>query len=201
VRELVYYVAVSLDGYIAGPGGEFDAFPVEGDHMAAQNERFSDAIPTVIADAMGIKRTGTMFDTVVMGWNTYAVGLPVGMTSPYQHLKQVVFSRTRTESDVPGEHPNLKVTDEDPVEVVRRLKSEPGQSIWLCGGGQLATQLAGEIDRLVLKRSPVLFGDGIPLFAPGTYQPSAFNEVSTTAFGSGVVISEYARRQLSQDPN
>lgn len=190
----MYYVAVSLDGYIAGPGGEFDAFPVEGDHMAALNARFSDAIPTAIADAFGIERTGTMFDTVVMGWNTYAVGLPVGMTSPYQHLQQVVFSRTRTEADIPGEHPNLTLTSEDPVEVVRRLKSGPGNSIWLCGGGTLATRLSGEIDRLVLKRNPLLFGDGIPLFAPGAYQPSAFDEVSTTAFGSGVVVSEYVRR-------
>ncbi|PRB40615.1 riboflavin biosynthesis protein RibD [Arthrobacter sp. MYb23] len=200
MRELVYYVAVSLDGYIAGPEGEFDAFPVEGDHMVAQVERFPDAIPTVIADAMGIERTGT-FDAVVMGWNTYAVGLPAGMTSPYQHLEQFVFSRTRTEADIPGEHPNLTITDEDPVDVVRRLKSQPGKSIWLCGGGQVATQLAGEIDRLVLKRSPLLFGNGIPLFAPGAYQPSAFKEVSTTAFGSGVVISEYVRRLVSQNPN
>jgi dihydrofolate reductase len=197
----VYYVAVSLDGYIAGPDGEFDAFPVEGDHMVAQIERFPEAIPTVVADSMGIDRTGSMFDAVVMGWNTYAVGLPAGMTSPYQHLEQVVFSRSRTEADIPGEHPNLKITDEDPVNVVRRLKSQPGKSIWLCGGGQLATQLAGEIDRLVLKRSPLLFGTGIPLFAPGTYQPSAFDEVSTTAFGSGVVISEYVRRPVSQNPN
>lgn len=196
----MYYVAVSLDGYIAGPEGEFDAFPVEGDHMVAQVERFPDAIPTVIADAMGIERTGT-FDAVVMGWNTYAVGLPAGMTSPYQHLEQFVFSRTRTEADIPGEHPNLTITDEDPVDVVRRLKSQPGKSIWLCGGGQVATQLAGEIDRLVLKRSPLLFGNGIPLFAPGAYQPSAFKEVSTTAFGSGVVISEYVRRLVSQNPN
>ncbi len=89
-----------------------------------------------------------------------------------------------------------------PVDVVRRLKSQPGKAIWLCGGGQLATQLAGEIDRLVLKRSPLLFGDGIPLFAPGgAYQPSAFSEVSTTAFGSGVVISEYVRQPVSQNPN
>ncbi|WP_024819451.1 dihydrofolate reductase family protein [Arthrobacter sp. 31Y] len=200
MRELVYYVAVSLDGYIAGPEGQFDAFPVEGDHMAAQIQRFPDAIPTVIADAMGIERTGT-FDAVVMGWNTYAVGLPAGMTSPYQHLEQVVFSRTRSEADIPGDHPNLTVTDEDPVDVVRRLKSQPGKSIWLCGGGQMATQLAGEIDRLVLKRSPLLFGNGIPLFAPGAYQPSAFAEVSTTAFSSGVVISEYVRRPVSQNPN
>ncbi|WP_458107545.1 dihydrofolate reductase family protein [Arthrobacter sp. R3-55] len=196
MRELVYYVAVSLDGYIAGPGGEFDAFPVEGDHMVAQIERFPEAIPTVAADAMGMEQSNATFDAVVMGWNTYAVGLPAGMTSPYQHLKQVVFSRTRTEADIPGEYPNLTVTSEDPVEVVRRLKSQPGQSIWLCGGGQLATRLAGEIDRLVLKRSPLLFGNGIPLFAPGAYQPSAFREVSTTAFGSGVVISEYVRRPV-----
>lgn len=195
----MYYVAVSLDGYIAGPGGEFDAFPVEGDHMAYQNERFPEAIPTVIADALGIERTRTTFDAVVMGWNTYAVGLPAGMTSPYQHLEQVVFSRTRTEADVPGEHRNLRITNEDPLDVVRRLKSGPGKSIWLCGGGQLATQLAGEVDRLVLKRSPLLFGNGIPLFAPGTYQPSAFSEVSTTTFGSGVVISEYVRQGVSQN--
>ncbi|WGM21279.1 dihydrofolate reductase family protein [Paenarthrobacter sp. OM7] len=194
MRELVYYVAVSLDGYIAGPGGEFDAFPVEGDHMAAQIERFPEAIPTVAADAMGIEQGKATFDAVVMGWNTYAVGLPAGMTSPYQHLKQVVFSRSHTKADIPGEHPNLELTQENPVDVVRRLKSEPGKSIWLCGGGHLATQLSGEIDRLVLKRSPLLFGDGIPLFAPGAYQPSAFEEVTTTTFGSGVVISEYVRR-------
>ncbi|GAA2869558.1 dihydrofolate reductase family protein [Paenarthrobacter ilicis] len=194
MRELVYYVAVSLDGYIAGPDGQFDAFPAEGDHMVAQVERFPDALPTVAAEAMGLDQTQGMFDAVVMGWNTYAVGLPAGMTSPYQHLRQVVFSRSRTEADIPGEHPNLQVTNEAPVDVVRRLKSQQGKSVWLCGGGQLATQLAGEIDRLVLKRSPLLFGDGIPLFAPGTYRPSAFEEISTTTFGSGVVISEYLRR-------
>lgn len=45
MRELVYYVAVSLDGYIAGPEGEFDAFLDEGDHMAVLLEEFADAIP------------------------------------------------------------------------------------------------------------------------------------------------------------
>jgi dihydrofolate reductase len=194
MRELVYYVAVSLDGYIAGPAGEFDAFPIEGDHMHSLNARFGDAIPTDIADAYGIDRDGAMFDTVLMGWNSYAVGLPAGMTSPYRHLRQVVFSRTHTESDIRGDHPNLTVTDEDPVDVVRRLKAEPGKSIWLCGGGSLATALVGEIDRLVLKRNPLLFGDGISLFRPGSYDPRHFDEVETTAYKSGVVVSEYVRR-------
>ncbi|MBM7832171.1 dihydrofolate reductase [Agromyces cerinus] len=196
MRELVYYAAVSIDGYIAGPAGEFDAFPVEGDHMQHLNARFADAVPTHIADALGIERDGATFDTVLMGWNTYAVGLPVA-PSPYRHLRQFVFSRTRSEADIPGEHPSLTLTGEDPVEVVRRLKAEPGASIWLCGGGSLATVLADEIDRLVLKRNPLLFGDGIPLFAPGSYRPQAFEEVATTAYESGVVVSEYVRRPLS----
>jgi dihydrofolate reductase len=199
MRELVYYVAVSLDGYIAGPGGEFDAFLFEGDHMSALNERFADAIPTHIADALAIRRDGSMFDSVLMGWNTYAVGLPHA-TSPYRHLRQVVFSRTRTAADIPGEHPNLTVTDEDPVDLVRRLKAEPGTSIWLCGGGSLAAVLRDEIDRLVLKRNPVVFGDGIPHFTPGgpvTYDPQRFDEVETTAYGSGVVVSEFVRRHSS----
>ncbi len=196
MRELVYFVAVSLDGYIAGPAGEFDAFPLEGDHMQPLTARFADAIPTNISDAYGIEQDGSVFDTVVMGWNTYAVGLPAGVTSPYRHLRQVVFSQSRTQADIPGDPPSLSVSNDNPVDVVRRLKDQPGTSIWLCGGGSIASVLADEIDRLVLKRNPLLFGDGIPLFAPGAYEPQRFHEVETTAYNSGVVVSEYVRRPV-----
>jgi dihydrofolate reductase len=189
MRELVYYVGVTLDGFIAGPNGEFDAFPVEGDHADAINERFADTIPTDLAAALGIRQDGAMFDTVLMGWNTYAVGLPMGATSPYRHLRQIVFTAS---NEAEGE--NLEVTSEDPVAVVRRLKEQSGASIWLCGGGALAASLAGEIDRLVLKRYPLLFGAGIPLFGARPYAPEQFEEVSTTAFETGAVFSEYVRR-------
>lgn len=185
----MYYVAVTLDGFIAGPNGEFDAFPVEGDHVDAINDRFADTIPTDLAAALGIRQDGGRFDTVLMGWNTYAVGLPMGATSPYRHLRQIVFSGAH---EAEGE--NLEVTAADPVEVVRRLKAEPGASVWLCGGGALAATLADEIDRLVLKRYPLLFGAGIPLFGSRPYAPAAFDEVSTTAFETGVVFTEYVRR-------
>lgn len=190
MRELVYYVAVSIDGYIAGPGGEFDAFLAEGDHREVINERFGETIPTDIAVAHGIPQDQGMFDTVLMGWNTYAVGLPYGVTSPYRHLQQIVFSRSES-----AEGENLTVTDEDPVALVRGLKAQPGKSIWLCGGGALAATLADEIDRLVLKRNPVLLGSGIPLFGSRPYTPELLEESGTTAFRSGVVLTEYVRRR------
>lgn len=185
MRELVYYAAVTLDGFIAGPGGEFDAFPAAGDHMAAINERFADTVPTDYAEMLGLHQPRSMFDTVLMGWNTYSVG----GDSPYRHLRQIVFSRTRT-----AKAENLETTDEDPIQVVSRLKAEDGASIWLCGGGVLAGRLAPEIDRLVLKRYPLLFGAGIPLFTGGSYDPEAFAHERTRTFESGVVLSEYVRR-------
>ncbi|APX33159.1 riboflavin biosynthesis protein RibD [Brachybacterium sp. P6-10-X1] len=188
MRELVYYVAVSLDGYIAGPQDQFDAFLVEGDHMAGITEDFPDAIPTDIADRLGIDQSGGRFDSVVMGARTHSIGLP-DTPSPYRHLEQVVF--THRDLD-PAE--NLTVTDADPVEVVREMKGRDGGDIWLCGGAHLAAQLRGEIDRLVLKRQPLLFGHGIGLFAPGAYDPVRFDRVSAQDFDSGVSISHYVPR-------
>ncbi|WP_417541270.1 dihydrofolate reductase family protein [Microbacterium maritypicum] len=186
MRELVYYAAVTLDGYIAGPNGEFDAFLIKGDHMEGINARFADTLPTVAAAALGIPQKRELFDTVLMGWNTYAAG---GQSSPYRHLRQIVFSSTRTAD---GE--NLEVTAEHPVSVVRRLKQEEGAAIWLCGGGALAATLADEIDRVVLKRQPLLFGAGVPLFREHSYRPERFDAVQTVAYDSGVVVTELQRR-------
>ena len=189
MRELVYYVAVSIDGYIAGPDGEFDAFIFEGDHIEFITAEVPDAIPTHIAEQLGIAQRRERFDTVLLGAGTYAVGLP-DAPSPYRHLKQYVF----THRDLAPQE-NLTVTAEDPATLVRELKAQEGADIWLCGGGNLAAQLDGEIDRLVLKRNPIVFGAGIPLFAPGTYVPAQWDRVRTVAFDSGVVLEEYVRRQ------
>lgn len=193
MRELIYYVAVSLDGYIAGPENQFDDFLVEGDHMAGINEEFADTIPTDIAARLGIDQSGGRFSTILMGATTHAMGLP-DMPSPYRHLEQVVFTHRELEHAE-----NLTITDADPVEVVRELKqrsesTDGGEGdIWLCGGADLASQLRGEIDRLVLKRQPLLFGSGIPLFAPGDYAPVRFDHVRTRTFDSGVSLTEYVR--------
>ncbi|UNK71096.1 dihydrofolate reductase family protein [Microbacterium sp. H1-D42] len=189
MRELVYFIAVTLDGFIAGPGDQFDGFVYEGDHVAAIGEKYRGAVPTHLAESVGLATEGGPFDTVLMGWNTYSMGLP-DAPSPYRHLRQVVFTRTHA---APAEAEGVEFTDRDPVEVVRELKAEEGGAIWLCGGAALAAQLVDEIDRLALKVHPVLFGSGIPVFGARPYAPERWHPLSTTAFTSGVTLAEYTR--------
>jgi dihydrofolate reductase len=189
MRDLTYFVATSLDGRIAGPDDDFSAFPVEGDHIEMIKRDYPDTLPKVGLDALGLTADGSRFDTTVMGWNTYAAGL-AHTRDPYPHTRQFVFSRSRSQDDVPE---NITLTAEDPVEVVRRLKREDGTGIWLCGGGGLASALIDEIDRMVLKLNPFLLLDGTPLFASGDYRPLPFDLTASTAYESGVTVNEYVR--------
>lgn len=191
MRELTYYVAVSLDGYIAGPDGEFDAFLAEGDHMEPIWSRYRGTAPTRLAEAVGFSVADGPFDTVLMGWNTYAVGLPDHhLPDPYQHLRQIVFTR---EHEAPAGSGDVQFANADPVETVRALKEQDGKGIWLCGGGSLAAALADEIDRLALKINPVILGGGVPLFGAREYAPKRWQRVGTEAFESGVILAEYTR--------
>lgn len=191
MRDLVYYVAVSLDGFIADPEGGFDAFLAEGDHMTVLFDEYADALPAHVLDAVGITPPGTQFDTVIMGWNTLAPALAAGIASPYPHLHQVVASRSERAHD-----PAITTTS-DPLFAVRKLKRAEGKSIWLCGGGEVAGSLLPEIDRLILKRNPITFGSGISLFGDAPYEPRAFTLSRTRTFDSGVTIEEYTAADRS----
>lgn len=189
MRLLTYHVAVSLDGYIADPNGSFDAFAQTGDHIDALIRDVPETLPGHVLSAIGIESPNTTYDTVVMGWNTFAVGRSQGIDDPYPHLRQYVLSRTRSADEVGGD---VKLVAEDPVGLVRSLKAEssPG-GIWLCGGGALAAAVRDEIDRLVLKVNPVLLGSGIPLFESGPTSAREFTLDSSHAFASGVLMATY----------
>lgn len=187
MRHLVYYVAVSIDGFIAEPDGGYDPFLIEGDHNSVIFGEYADALPGHVQRAVGIQSTNTTFDTVIMGWNTLLPALDAGITSPYPHLRQVVASRRAREVD-----PAVELTN-DPLATVRALRQEDGANIWLCGGGELAGALLPAIDRLVLKRHPVVFGSGIPLFGGVAFESRAFTRTVVREFSSGVAIEEYAR--------
>ena len=190
MRELTYYVAVSLDGYIAGPNGEFDTFLAVGDHMEPIWSQYRGTAPTQLAEEAGLSVSEGPFDTVLMGWNAYAVGLP-HLPDPYQHLRQLVF--TSTPSQRPEGSDGVEFTAADPIATVRALKKEEGRGIWLCGGGALAGTLINEIDRLALKINPVVLGDGISMFGTAKYSPTAWKPTGTQAFESGVIFAEYSR--------
>lgn len=181
MRQLVYFVATSVDGCIAGPAGQFDFYPMKGDHITAQLEELPETIPCHVRAALGVPTRQARFDTVLMGSRTYAPGLAAGVADPYAPLETVVFSRRQP----PRREGTLRVTNEEPLNVVRALKAQPGRDIWLCGGGNLAATLLGEIDELIVKVNPVLVIDGIRLFE-GLFNPVQLELSSRRAFESGV---------------
>lgn len=185
MRDLVYYIAVSIDGYIADPSGGYDPFLIDGDHSSVVFGDYADALPAHVHAARGTEPPRTRFDTVIMGWNTLGPARDAGIASPYPHLRQIVASRQAREVD-----PSITLTD-DPLGTVRSLKNDMGADIWLCGGGALAAALLPEIDRLVLKRHPVVFGSGVHLFGSAPYASRGFTPVAARSFTSGVVVEEY----------
>ncbi|NUT49451.1 MAG: dihydrofolate reductase [Saccharothrix sp.] len=190
MRTLTYFVATSLDGFIADQKGGVGDFLFEGDHMTALFEEYPDTLPAQAREAMGIDAPNKTFDTVLMGRATYQV--PGGLPSPYPHLRQHVISTRLTTTP-----PDVEVVA-DPLPKVRELKAEEGLGIWLCGGGRLAATLLPEIDELILKIHPIVLGKGIPLFA-GDSPPTRFAMASTRTFDTGVAFTTYTKADLITD--
>lgn len=189
MRNLTYYIGTSLDGFIAGPNDEVEPLMVFADVLETIKEEWPETLPVIAREAFGINdKPNAHFDTVLMGRRTYEPGLAAGMTSPYAHLEQYVVTKSldaETDEDV-----NFHAGD--PLALVRDLKAREGKGIWLCGGASLAGQLAPEIDVLIVKRYPVLFGGGIPMFA-GAYAPVAFKLTENRTFDSGAAIQTYRK--------
>ncbi|GHO56390.1 hypothetical protein KSB_48650 [Ktedonobacter robiniae] len=83
MRKLIYYIASTLDGYIAGPEGQYDFFFTMTDHLPYLLGEFPETFPAPDRAHFGISAANRHFDTVVMGRGTYEPGLKVGLTSPY----------------------------------------------------------------------------------------------------------------------
>jgi len=145
MRQLRYSVAASLDGYIAGPNGEFDWIVID---------------PDIDFEAM--YRT---FGGLVMGRKSYDVFVATG-GAPGLSLPTYVYSRTLPE----GERGGVTFV-RDAAPHVRALKQEADEKpLWLWGGGDLFRQLAAEglVDGIEVAIIPVVLGAGIQLMpAPG----------------------------------
>jgi dihydrofolate reductase len=131
---------MSLDGYIAGPKGEFDWIVMDPD--------------------IDFRALVGAFDTVLLGRKTWEATRQQGGASGMPGMKAFVFSRTLRQSDCP----DATVTG-NPMETMAALKATPGKDIWLFGGGSLFRSLLelGLVDAVEVAIIPVLLGGGVPL--------------------------------------
>ncbi|MEV0250052.1 dihydrofolate reductase family protein [Nocardia sp. NPDC050712] len=192
MRKLTYFVGMSLDGYIAGPGDDISFYEASPDFWAWLAAEYPETLPAHVWPHFGVA-AGTVpahFDTLVMGRGTYEPGLAAGIASPYPHMRtQYVVSGSLGAIDAPG----VELVENDPADLVRRLKKEEGLGIWLAGGGNLAAQLTDEIDELIIKSYPTIAGAGTRAFT-GHFNPTQFQLDRRQDFENGTQVSWFRRK-------
>ncbi|MDX1617952.1 MAG: dihydrofolate reductase family protein [Balneolaceae bacterium] len=188
MRDLVYYVAASLDGFIAGEGGSLDGFAWDEEYGADLLAEFPETFPAHLQKTERNRSDNERFDAVLMGRKTYEVGLSEGTTNPYPTLDQYLFSRTLEKS--PDRH--VELVSGGAEDRVAALKQDSGKDIWLCGGAELAAALWGAdlIDELIVKLNPVIFGSGVPLFA-GPVEQRNLKLTESNLYNSGHAVLRY----------
>ena len=171
MRRVLYRVATSVDGCIAGRRGEFDWI-----------------VPEPALDLSAVYAT---VDTVLLGRRTYELTLQPGAPPWPAGWHVYVFSRTL----VPEEHPGVTVVSVDAGETVAALRTRPGKEIWLFGGGSLFRSLleAKQVDIVEVVVSPVILGGGVPLVETGA-PLTDLALVESRSYPSGVVTLRYEVR-------
>lgn len=194
MRKLTYFIACSIDGFIGDPEGDASTMMafVNEEFLAFLKEEYPETISAEGRRILGLHDLeNRRFDTVVQGRASYQIALDAEVTSPYGHLREFVASRTLTESP----DPHVELISENLVGKVRELKAEEsGLGIWLCGGSRLAGELVDEIDELVIKTYPLVYGSGMPMFGSG-FKASEFTLDGVRAFDNGVLVRTYSRKR------
>jgi dihydrofolate reductase len=162
MKKIRYGVAMSLDGYIAGPNGEADWIVIEPDFDFAE--------------------LWAQFDTLLMGRRTYEAAVERLGKSSMQGKKTVVISRTMRQED----HPQMTILSELTRDSIKALREQSSKDIWLFGGGNLFQQMLSikEVDTVEVSVIPVLLGGGTQLLPPPAQQ-TKLNLTSHKAYSSG----------------
>ncbi|MFD3189188.1 dihydrofolate reductase family protein [Sedimentitalea sp. HM32M-2] len=173
MQQIIYDVAVSIDGYISGPGGDISQFAQEG----AVVEDYSARLET--------------YATAIMGRATYEFGYRFGMQpgqNPYAHMKTIVLSQSL---DLP-DGAEVAVQSSSDGEAIDTIRAQSSGPVYLCGGGAFAGSLLamGKIDVLRLKRAPVILGGGVALFGD-TMESLGLEHTETRDYGGGYLFQEY----------
>ena len=177
MRKIIYYVAVSLDGFICGENNDISAFVGAGNGV---QKYFSDL---------------QSFDTVIMGRKTYEFGFAYGLQPgqpAYQNMQHYIFSSTASYPDM---HETVHVCKPS-LDEVRRLKEQDGTSIYLCGGGEFAGWLLDNdlVDEVWLKLNPIVLGAGTRLFG-NSRKAAKLDLLETNAYEEGLQIMSFTVRK------
>lgn len=173
MRTVTLFIATSLDGFIAGPGGSLDF--LESVHAAGEDYGYA-------AFTEGI-------DTVVVGRKTYTSVLDMGVPYPHVGKRVFVYSKHLTSTaDHTVVHPG------PPADHVRDLKCLPGKGIYCEGGADIAHQLlrAELIDRIILSTIPIHLQAGVELFPAGQLPPGWLAQ-DRTVYPSGLIQTTYLK--------
>ena len=143
MRKVTYGGAVSLDGYLAGPGEAIDWLLWSDDSARIMRESW-----------VGV-------DAMLMGRKTYDFAVRSGKGAASPGIKTYVFSRSMKEAP-----DGVELVREDAAGFVKSLKAGPGGDIIVMGGGELGSALieGGAVDVIGLNVHPILLGGGIPAF-------------------------------------
>jgi dihydrofolate reductase len=146
--KIRYCVAMSLDGYIAGPNGEADWIVIEPEFNFAE--------------------LWAQFDTLLMGRRTYEAAVARLGESSMQGMKIAVASRTMRQED----HPKITLISEFTRASIQTLRAQSSKDIWLFGGGELFCLLLRmrEVDTIEVSVIPVMLGGGVALLPPPAQQ-------------------------------
>jgi dihydrofolate reductase len=168
MRKIILSVAVSLDGFIEGPGGEYDWCFTDQDY--------------------GMTAFMNSIDAILYGRKSYEVMKQMEPgANPFLNIKGYVFSNTLTNVD-----PGFEILSGDIVPAVKEMKTAKGKNIWLFGGASLTASLmnAGLVDEIGLAIHPILLGAGKPLFS-GLRDRTKLLLLETKEYNSGLVSVLY----------
>lgn len=168
MRKLIVGVAISLDGFIEGPNGEYDWCFTDGDY--------------------GLTEFYKRIDALIMGRKTYEVMQKEDDGSQgFSKMKTYVFSNTLEKVKKGAVLVKGELREE-----VERIKASPGKDIWLFGGAMLTSALLnlGLVDEVWLSVHPIVLGSGKPLFG-GIEQRINLKLIEEKTYASGLVSLWY----------
>ena len=184
MRKVIYSMSPSLDGFIAGPGGEIDWGAPDEELHRFHNQQ----VREIGAHFLGRRLYEMMLYWETADENPSAAEHELEFARIWKALPKIVVSTTLEK--VEG---NARLIRGDIAEEVAELKRQPGKDIAVGGAGLAATfTKLGLIDEYLLFLNPVVLGGGTPYF-PALEERIGLELVETRTFGSRVVYLRYRR--------